>query len=202
MDRIMLEVVVCESVRTPLHVRDFVLCTLLAAENVGSSASDPAADPQSPAAKDPTAVAKSCIASLSKLVSQGFIGWKATETQYVPSKLGIAAVAASMTPEHALMLHEDVQSLCSSMNLENNLHLMYLMAPSADNKWVAWKTVHQVLQRAHDRDPVMRRVCALTKLDLRVSATLARRESKGFEALVRSYLLCVDQGFLHSDESF
>lgn len=187
MDRIMLEVVVSGCVTTPADILKFVRCTLLSAEHAAA----PADGASAPAAVWHQAVAEGCRKSLRALGDQGFIEWAAAPEggggggAFRPLKLGRAAVAAGLQPLDALMLHEDVQTLANAVNLESDLHLMFLVAPVAPSPFVDWTNVSRVLSLAHGQRAVVRDVCRLSGIDLAIAQRFAKRQKKGWHPEVR-----------------
>ena len=198
MDRIMLEVVVSGCVTTPSDISQFVRCTLLSAAHseaapVATPAPCGAAAPHRGAAWQ-QAVVDGCRTSLTELGDQGFIEWVKPEAdapegdkgQFRPCKLGRAAVAAGLQPLDALMMNEDVHLLARAVNLESDLHLMFLVAPVAPSAYLDWQHVHRVLAEAQRKRPVVRKVCELSQVKLSVAAWLARSGRKGWKPEVRT----------------
>jgi hypothetical protein len=184
MDRIMLEVVVSGRVSTPKDIYAFIQCTLLSAEFVSMNASDWKAN-----------VAEACKKSLKALGDQGFLEWRCgrgdSPDEFVPLKLGRAAVAAGLAPDAALMIHEDVLSIAQAINLESDLHLMYLVAPVDPSQYLDWVHVNRVVQAAHANRRVVKQVCQLSSINLQLAADQARRGRNGWAPEVRLTSLAV-----------
>jgi DNA polymerase theta len=188
MDRIMLEVVVSGCVTTPADILKFVRCTLLSADHLHGNASC-----DGPNIEWQTAVADGCRKSLQKLGAQGFLEWVKPDPLdptsrgcYRPLKLGRAAVAAGLQPEDALMMNEDVHMLARAVNLESDLHLMFLIAPVSQTDYLDWAHVHSLLKEAHRMRAVVRDVCSLSDIKLHHAEKCAARQMRGWRPEVCS----------------
>jgi hypothetical protein len=187
MDRIMLEVVASGCVTTPRDIHKFVRCTLLSAEQACSAAAAAGEDTDSEGPR-PDTVAMSCIESLKSLNAQGFIEWVKPEAGaaasagfYRPLKLGLAGVAAGLQPDDALAMNEDVQTLVRAVNLESELHLMFLVAPVQPNDGLHWPHVAAVLREAYRRRAVVREVVQLSEVKLEQAEHWGRVQKKGWK---------------------
>lgn len=176
MQRLMLEVVASGSVCTPADVQRLIQCTLLSAEH-------------SQGAQWQENVAQGCIQGLKVLGSQGFLAWQAAADGvaggYRPLKLGLAAVAASLSPDAALLMHEDVRSVAAAVNLETDLHLMFLVAPAEPNATLQWPAVAEVVQKVGG-NRVVQRICRLSGINLERFLQKAPCMRKGWAPEVRA----------------
>lgn len=181
MQRLMLEVVASGCVRSPADVKRLIESTLLSAEHSQGS-------------QWQENVAQGCIAGLKVLGSQGFLAWQqapdGSEGGYRPLKLGLAAVAASLSPEAALTMHEDVSSVSSAMNVETDLHLMYLVAPAVPNPALQWSQVAAALQKVA-RQVVVQRICKLSGINLERFLQKASCMRRGWAPEVRLLHACL-----------
>ena len=181
MDRIMLEVVVAGCVTTPHDILHFVKCTLLSAAH-----SSPSATTAGSSEGWQKCVADVCRQSLQNLGQQNFLEWApATEPGAAGSfralPLGRAAVAAGLQPEDALMMNEDVHMLARAVNLESDLHLMFLVAPVTANTSLDWGHVSAVLKESHRKRAVVRTVCQLSEIQLKIAERQAARQKRGWQ---------------------
>lgn len=179
MQRLMLEVVASGCVCTPDDVKRLIECTLLSAEH-------------SQGAQWQENVAQGCIHGLKVLGSEGFLTWQpaadACRGGYRPLKLGLAAVAASLSPEAALLIHEDVRSVAGAVNLETDLHLMYLVAPAEANAVLQWANVADALHKV-EANGVVKRICRLSGINLDRFLQKAACMRKGWAPEVPSLVL-------------
>lgn len=183
MQRLMLEVVASGCVASAADVKRLIECTLLSAENLEGS-------------QWQETVARGCIRGLKELGDQGFLTWQQPAPDgsdpggYRPLKLGRAAVAASLAPEAALLMNEDVRSVCSGVNLESDLHLMYLVAPAEANPALRWSDVAAALHRVAAQ-PIVKRICKLSSINLDRFEVQAQgmRGKKGYAPQVSPWML-------------
>ena len=109
----------------------------------------------------------------------------ADKGRFEATKLGAAAVAAGLQPEDALMMNEDVQTIARAVNLESDLHLMFLVAPVATNEYLNWQHVHKVLTEAARRRATVRTVAQLSGVDVLEAERRARAHAQGWWPEVR-----------------
>lgn len=179
MQRLMLEVVASGCVRSPADVKRLIECTLLSAEySQGSQWQEN--------------VAQGCIQGLKVLGSQGFLTWEPAADcsgggGYRPLPLGLAAVAASLAPDAALMINEDARSVSSALNIESDLHLMYLVAPAEANPHLQWSQVAAALQKVACQS-IVRRICKHSDINLDRFLQKAPCMRKGWAPEVRGRL--------------
>lgn len=180
MQRLMLEVVASGCVRSPADVKRLIECTLLSAEHSQGS-------------QWQENVAQGCIQGLKVLGSQGFLAWEPAPDGsdggggYRPLPLGLAAVAASLAPEAALMINEDARSVSSALNIESDLHLMYLVAPAEPNPHLQWSQVAAALQKVSCQG-IVRRICKHSEINLDRFLQRASSMRKGWAPEVRRRL--------------
>jgi hypothetical protein len=155
-------------------------------------------------------LAVTCKTSIKNLADQGFVLWKAqqaseippgtgdeTDTskkqaaycgEWVPHKLAAAALRANISPEEALMLSEDVNTVAKQLCLESDLHLMYLVAPVKANEMLKWQLVYSVVSHAHTHNPVMQTVCQRSGVDMELARRLGQGKRIGYKPEVRPLL--------------
>lgn len=153
-------------------------------------------------------VAETCKTSIFNLVQQGFVFWKlhpapsrpsdtvhdgeenmprktSSEGHWAHTDLAAAALRANISSEEALTVNEDVASVAKHLCLESDLHLMYLVAPVKANETLRWQMVYQVVEHAHNHNPIMQTVCARTGVEMEFARKLGQAKKIGFKPEVR-----------------
>ncbi|KAK7862252.1 hypothetical protein R5R35_008130 [Gryllus longicercus] len=146
--RAILEVIASGVAETPEQLACYTNCTLLATSHVGL--------------ENPI---ESCVKFL---VDSECIRLQLTEdkiTKYIPTPLGNACLAASMSPDDGLELFQELQKARQCFVLENELHLIYLVTPfSVSAQWgnLDWLQIMSLWEKL---PPSMRRVGSLVGVD-------------------------------------
>lgn len=107
--RALLEVVAVRLAHHRSAIQDYLECTLLSRT------------------MDPSALYTLADRTLLELVSDGFL--KVDDHVYNATKLGQAAVVASLTPEEGLVVYADLEKAMEKFILKSHMHALYLLTP-------------------------------------------------------------------------
>ncbi|KAJ4457579.1 putative DNA polymerase theta [Paratrimastix pyriformis] len=120
MKRVMLEAIASGIVRSGHDIDRFVRCTLLERQC------------------EHKVVKEATMEALKFLAQNEFLTWDKKAQEYLPSKLGMAALAAALGPEEALAVYGDLNVAMQGIVLEDDLHAVYLATPvyhGIEPKW-------------------------------------------------------------------
>ncbi|CAG0886048.1 unnamed protein product [Cyprideis torosa] len=109
--RAVLEVIVAGVARTADEVLKYFRCTLLAAAEESVDVVEP--------------VVEECL----KYLQQNEFIHIQGPSMFVPTPLGQASVASSFAPDEALLVLDELSRARKALNLENDLHLLYIVTP-------------------------------------------------------------------------
>ncbi|XP_068178776.1 DNA polymerase theta [Antennarius striatus] len=145
--RAILEIIVGGVASTPLDVRSYASCSLLAA---------------SMKCDDKKESNKGAIeACVEWLMDNEFISIQkdGQEERYCPSQLGAATLSSSLSPPEALGVFADLQRAMKGFVLENDLHILYLITPL----YAEWTSIdwYQFFCRWEQLSSSMKRVAEL-----------------------------------------
>ncbi|MEQ2228411.1 hypothetical protein ILYODFUR_008503 [Ilyodon furcidens] len=127
--RAILEIIVGGVASTPLDVRLYASCSLLAASM--KSDSKKASNEQTS-----SGAIEACV---EWLMENEFISIQkeGQDEQYCPTQLGGATLSSSLCPPEALGIFADLQRAMKGFVLENDLHILYLITPL----YAEWTTI-------------------------------------------------------------
>ncbi|GMH38125.1 hypothetical protein BSKO_06009 [Bryopsis sp. KO-2023] len=127
MKRAVLEVVASGAVRSPEDVHRYIKSTLLAATSDFQAV-----------------VASATTSSLKWLSLNLFIRWDEQASIWLPTPLGKASFASSMSPTDALTVKRDLETARSGLVLATDLHLTYLISPVGEDMVIDWQKYFEV----------------------------------------------------------
>ena len=127
----LLEVIASGKVSEPKEVEDFLQATLYAAVEERSS------------------ITEECHSALQWLREKQFVAW-IKPGQWKPTRLGKAAFAASLSPDAAISLMEELLRCRSALVLTADLHLLYLISPEDEDFHIDWQSLHERVYNLSD----------------------------------------------------
>ena len=124
MKRAILEVIASGVANTPEEVDNYANCTLLSVSLEDNESSSQVTDN----------TIQSCVKFLEE---HEFIRLQPMENnlRYVPSQLGLATLASSLSPDESLTVFKELQKARKCFVLENELHIIYQVVPIYAAYW-------------------------------------------------------------------